>query len=376
MKKTKICYVLSHSRPNYIRTQVLVDAMKLLDDYELVEARNKSKSIFRYIETILKLIWIRITENPDIYFLGFRAQDIYFPVRILTLGKPLIVDEFVVAYDSIIFEGKFERLGLRFRENGIVAKILYFYEKLMLKTADFLITDTHLHKQLITELFPVEAGKIQAVPVGTNERYFNKENAAEITERNKKDPFKVFYYGDIMKLHGFDILLKAIKILNERDLSIEYKLGIGNKQKYVAKMEETVFGDETPDNVSIIGWIDGYDRIIDHMNTANLCVSGPLGATNQARRVIHGKTYQYLALGRPTVIGKIPYDYGFINKKNCLYVEQGDPEALAELISWSYKHPHRLKKIGRNARLLYEERFSNKVISEILAKVLESAVNE
>lgn len=376
VRKPKICYVLSHKRPNYVRTDVLLRVLKNLDGYELIDCRNTIRSVFRYIETIIRLIWIRLTQNPDIYLLGFRAQDIYFSVRFLTMGKPLIVDEFVVAYDSVIFEGKFEGKGLSFSENGLVAKILYTYEKLMLKSANYILTDTQLHRRLIVDTFDIDKDRIKAIPVGTIEEFFNDDNAAEIKIFNPSRSgasFKIFYYGDIMKLHGFDVILKAAKKL--KTFPIKFTLGVGRKVQYAQEQIKRVFGKEVPHNIEIVGWINGYDKIIDYMNDAHLCISGPFGATGQAMRVIHGKTYQYLALGRPTVIGQIPYNYGFQHKINCLYVEQGNPDALAEAILWAYNHPRKLKKIGRNARRLYKERFSNEQIAEELIEVFEELDN-
>jgi glycosyltransferase involved in cell wall biosynthesis len=103
---------------------------------------------------------------------------------------------------------------------------------------------------------------------------------------------------------------------------------------------------------------------------ADLCLGGPFGNTEQARRVITGKTSQCLALGKPTIIGKIDEDIGFVDKQNCLLVPQGNPQALAQAIQWAFDKRHQLSKIGEQGRSIYSERLSVNVIRQLLSQAL------
>jgi glycosyltransferase involved in cell wall biosynthesis len=90
--------------------------------------------------------------------------------------------------------------------------------------------------------------------------------------------------------------------------------------------------------------------------------------------VITGKASQCIALGKATVIGRIEEDDGFIDRVNCLLVEQADPKALAEAIRWAYMNRETLADIGARGRLLYNSRLSIHTISERLMPRLRRIV--
>jgi glycosyltransferase involved in cell wall biosynthesis len=103
-----------------------------------------------------------------------------------------------------------------------------------------------------------------------------------------------------------------------------------------------------------------------------MCLAGPFGNTGQAQRVITGKSYQFMAAGMPTVIGKNQAGKPFFKDKlDCLLVDQGDAEALSKVITWAYKNRTKLPAIGKNGRILYEKKFSNAVIAKSLRQLLD-----
>ncbi|MCB0749703.1 MAG: hypothetical protein KDC90_19760, partial [Ignavibacteriae bacterium] len=95
----------------------------------------------------MKLIKLRIRSNPDIYILGFRGHEIFFPVRLITLGKTLVFDEFISIHDALTKENKESNIPMIFFSS------IYLIEKLILKFSDLIITDTPAHKELITEKY-------------------------------------------------------------------------------------------------------------------------------------------------------------------------------------------------------------------------------
>ena len=94
------------------------------------------------------------------------------------------------------------------------------------------------------------------------------------------------------------------------------------------------------------------------------------GGTPQARRVITGKTFQFLAQGKPTVIGRVDEPLPFSDRRNCLLVEQSDAESLAAAFEWALEHRDRLPDIGLEGQRLFEEHFS----TNALARQLEPAL--
>ncbi len=355
-----LCYILSYRAPDYVRTRVLLRVLHSTDGYSVYEAINSSPGFIRYFQTLIKLVLIRILKNPDQYLLGFRGYELFPIVRILTLGKRLIFDHMMSPYDSLLNERK------KINRGSILERFVYLYEKKILQYADIILTDTVGHKRFIEDLFKVDTNKVFAVPVGTDENMFTNALTEQTSiEIPAKKPFQVFFYGTFLPLHGIEIILKAAHILKDKPISFTIVGGKGmDLSIYHAMMRDLKL-----DNVKHREWID-YSQIPQYISNADICLGGPFGNTGQAKRVITGKSFQFLAMGRPTVIGNISDDYGFKDKINCILVEQGDEKALAEGILWGFENNEALKKIGENGYSLFQERFSTKEIKQILIQAL------
>ena len=358
-KKIKVCYILSYRCPNYVRTKTLIEALKRIDNIALFEAINTTKGIFRYIQTLSRLFAIRITKKPDYYILGFRGYEIFWIVRILTFGTPLIFDHMMSPYDSLLNERKI------FKKGGIVDKLIYLYEKSILKYSDMILTDTVIHREFLADLFEEQREKIYAVHVGTDEELF--KNLPSGKEVQKKEFFDVFFYGTFLPLHGIDIILKAEFILKDRPIRFTI---IGGNKKYLRDFYEIKKRLKLK-NIIHKEWVD-YEQLPGMISKADLCLGGPFGNTGQASRVIAGKTFQFLAMGKPTVVGKIKHDYGFRDKENCLLVSQENEKELAGAILWCFENQERLGEIGRKGLELYRTKFSIDHIKEALQVIFLS----
>ncbi len=352
-----VCYVLAYRSPNYIRTRTLVSALKKNRAINLYLAINTSKGIKRYFETLWKLINIRFKNNPDYYILGFRGYELFWAVRIVTLGKTLIFDHMMSPYDSLINERK------TVNKRSFMEKLIFFYEKNILASADIILTDTEIHKNFFQELFTINEKKIVAIPVGADEVLFHEfQRTPELGTSSK---FEVLFYGTFLPLHGIDIILSAaLKIAH---LPIHFTLIGGDQDNQYVKLIKQY----PAKNISHINWVE-FEKIPELISSADIGLGGPFGNTGQAHRVITGKTMQFLAMRKLVIIGKIPSEYGFKDKLNCLIVSQGNADELADAISWAFAHKGIIGQIGTHGFYLYQERFSIQQIS----KKLEGIFNQ
>lgn len=358
-EKIKACYILSYRCPDYVRTKTLTGALKRIDNIVLYAAINTTKGIFRYIQTLYRLLAIRATKKPDYYILGFRGYEIFWIVRTLTLGTPLIFDHMMSPYDSLLNERKI------FKKGCVVDKLIYFYEKSILKYSDIILTDTSIHRKFFAELFEERQEKIYAIHVGTDEDLFKSLPPGK--GKQKKPFFEVFFYGTFLPLHGIDIILEAASMIKDRPIRFTI---IGGKKKDLHNFYE-MKKRLNLENIIHKEWIE-YKQLPRTILESDVCLGGPFGNTGQARRVISGKTFQFLAMGRPTVVGKIDEDYGFEDKKNCLLVSQGDGKELAKAILWCFENQERLDEIGQNGLELYEKIFSINSIKQSLQTIFKS----
>jgi glycosyltransferase involved in cell wall biosynthesis len=340
----KVCYVLSYYSPHYVRTRTLLAALRRIDHVVLYEAVNTTPSFWRYFQTLLRLIGVRLRHRPEIYILGFRGHEIYWLVRMLTFPRRLIFDQMMSPYDSLVNETK------KLRQGSVLERLAFWYERSILKSATAVLTDTSLHRQYFSELFHVAADKIHAIPVGTDEELFRPNT---YPARKDRDDFLVLYYGSFLPLHGIDVILEAAAQL--KNLPIRFLLIGGNRldlSDFHARCSELGL-----ENVEHRVWVE-FEELPELIAQADLCLGGPFGGTGQARHVITGKTFQFLALGKPTVVGVIDQLDGFVDRANCLLVTQGEPKELANAISWAFGNRNELPSIGNEGKQLFLERFS------------------
>jgi len=355
MNKQKICYILAYYSPQYIRTRTLITALKQIPTIKLFEARNNIIGFGQYIQTLSKLFFIRLRYNPDCYILGFRGYEIFWLVRLITIGKPLVIDHMMSPYDSLLYESK------KVKPNTILDRLIYRYEQSTLRSAHLILTDTVIHQKYFSNLFNVPLSKIKPVSVGTDETVFKPFLSNKIVDNT----LKLLFYGSFLPLHGIDIILQAAKLVE--DLPIEFTLIGGNRidlTEFHAVIKQLGLT-----NIIHSEWID-FEQLPNLINQTDIGLGGPFGNTGQGRRVITGKTFQFLAMSKAVIVGKIDHDYGFVDKDNCLLIPQGNAQVLAQSIEWAYKHRSHLIDIGFAGWELYQKQFSVTILKNQLTTIL------
>jgi len=351
-KKKKVCYVLSYRDPHYIRTRTIVNALSMINEVEIHKAINKSRiNIIRYIETIVKLILIIIKKRPDCYIIGFRGHEIFWPVRLLAHGKKIIYDLMMSPYDSIVNERMYITKG------SVLDSILYKYENLVLHNSDVIITDTESHRLYFIGLHKLPEDCVIAIPVSTDERLFLKNFEREECSKYCEKIFSVLFYGSFLPLHGMHVIINAARRVSDKPIEFMLVGGGIKVEKILKKMNLK--------NVRHIPWVK-FNELPRLIENADLCLGGPFGNTGQAKRIITGKTFQILAMGKPIVVGMNAEHNGFIDKINSFVVNQQNSEDLANAILWAFENQKILKDIGKKGQMLYKQKYSTeKVVNDL-----------
>lgn len=337
--------------------------LKSLGSVSLVTAINTNTSFWRYFQTSWLIVKTRLKTRPDVYILGFRGHEMYWLTRILTYPKPLIFDEFINVQDWLTIENK------KLRPDSFTAKIARLYVRSILKSATLILTDTLLDAQSSSQTYGIPLEKYRVIYVAADEQVFQPVEAKSLKTR---PDFKVFFYGNLAPLHGIDRILAAARQL--KDLPISFMLAGGRGRPAEIVKTKNFIKEQELTNVIYHEWVD-FKQIPKIIGESSLFLGGPFGNTSQACRVITGKSFQALAMGVPTVIGKTDEKVGFEDKKNCLLVEQGSDQALTDAIRWAYENRHKLPEIGNSGRKLYEKQFSLPAQQQKLASVLNEATN-
>jgi len=357
---TKVCYVVCYRDPDYTRTSSLINALGLIRGVELTVVKNRWRGPVRYLEVPLRLTVTRLRRRPDVFVVGFRAHEIFWALYPAMMGKKIIFDEFVDLHDWLVNEHQ------RLKTGSPAVRLLDAYMRWVMKKSTYVLTDTAAHAKLAVQNYQVPADKLVAVPVGADEKLFYPRPPVKPSGK-----FHIFFYGTALPLHGIDVILQAAKLVAAKDRNWRFELVGGRGQPdFLRRVRDFIKTNQLEGMVTIEEWVE-YEELPKRIAAADLTLGGPFGDTGQARRVVAGKTYQFLAMGRPTVVGEIENMTGFQDKQNCLLVKQGSPEALAEALNWARTHTKQLLTIGRAGRKLFEDRFSAQAISRQLETLVE-----
>ncbi len=346
----KVCLITCYKQPDYIRAKTLRKAIGDIKDVELIVVKNKHTGLWRYIEVVVKLIAVRLTKHPDIYFLTFRGYEMLPLTRLLTIGKPLIFDEFINLVEWTVYEHH------KVKEKSLPARILYGNYRFWLKKVQLITTDTPSHAKYSADLMKLPIDRYAPLIVSTDEQTFG---GAKVATKRTKGPFRVFYYGNMLPLHGVEVVLQAMCNLKGQDIELQL---VGGDIK-VQQMVKLAKRDGV--NIDYKTWVP-FDKLPKYMRSADVCLGGPFGGTVQSQFVITGKTYQLLQMGRPVIIGKNLESGIFTDKSDVLIVNQNDADDLPGAILWAKNHSSELKKIGQNGHKLYQKELSNHRLTEQL----------
>ncbi|MCK9540296.1 hypothetical protein, partial [Dokdonella sp.] len=156
----KLCIITCYNQPDYIRARTLRAAAAEIEGVEALVVKNSRTGLLRYPEVFWRLLKTRLKDRPDAYLLTFRGYEMLLPVRLLSIGKPLIYDEFINPIEWVSYEHK--KIG---KYNPLTG-LLWLYYRLLLACTSLILTDTESHADLSAGMMKVRRDKFLTLPVG------------------------------------------------------------------------------------------------------------------------------------------------------------------------------------------------------------------
>ena len=311
----KILFI-SGRESTYTRNAVILKGLKD-NGVEIIKCTDESKSYFsRYLKIILKFLRNDLRDF-DLIFIGFFGQPLV-PIIKKFSNKPIIFDAFLSAYDTMCFDRK------KFSPNSVAGKFFYWLDRHSCELADKVILDSDVHINYFVNTFGLDRTKFERLFVGADDSIFFPISESECL--NGK--FNVFYYGSYLPLQGIEYIIKAAKQL-EKDEDIQFKLvGNGIEHDKIVKLAQEL----DIKNVEFINWIP-YENLPLEISKADICLGGHFSDVDKSKRVIAGKTFQFISMKKPVIVGDNPANRElFENGQNALLVEHANSNALADAI--------------------------------------------
>ncbi|MBX4187976.1 MAG: glycosyltransferase [Candidatus Doudnabacteria bacterium] len=339
---------LSGREPSYTRNSVILNALK--KNYDVIDISSSSKSyLVRYVKILFKYIMNR--RDYDLVYIGFYGQPLVLLIRFFT-KKFIIFDAFISTYQTLCFDRK------TFKPNSIIGRAAFILDKYACLLSDVVLLDTKAHIEYFVRTYKLDENKFRRVFVGADESLFKpKEN--DLVEQQL-----VFFYGEYQPLHGIDVIVKAAKILSNEKVRFRI-IGKGIEKNRVVMLAKSI----QADNVQFIDWVP-YQQLPLEISKADICIGGHLGITQKAGMVIAGKTFQFVAMRKPTLVA--------LNKANQelfgmepkpYFIKPGDPDDLAENILKIIKNKELKTQIINDQAEAYSKLASNNAISRSISAI-------
>ena len=344
--------------PAYVRNAMLLAALQA-NGVELEDATDSSPAYPRRLAKVMAHFVSSLRSHGaelDGVFVGFFGQPLMQLIGRMT-SKPILFDAFLSAYDTMCFDRK------RFSPDSAAGRFFFYLDKYACERADRVLLDTNSYIDYFVETFGVPRQKFQRVLVGADERIFYPR------ERTRHDgKFQVFYYASYLPLHGTEYIVQAAHELRDHS-EIEFVLvGKGPRKREVQELSARL----KLQNIRFIEWLPFAD-LPQAMAEADVCLGGHFSNIDKGKRVIAGKTYQFIAMRKPVIVGDGPGNHElFEDGANALFVPTADPRGLAAGILRLQREPALAERIAAGGYETFLSHASFAAITREMADVLQA----
>lgn len=312
--------------PEYIRNQVILKSLR--QQANVIEVTDSSRSyLLRHLRLVCKLLKCR--RRHDVVVVGFYGYLLVFLVRLFS-RRPLIFDAYLSTYNTLCFDRR------KFRPRSLVGRTAFWMDKWACRLADVVIVDTRAHVDLFVRTYGLPPDKFAVLYVGCDEEIFYPQPAS-------KDPgCRVFYYGSYLPIQGIEYIVQAAKLLEDRPEITFQIAGHGMLYDEIRALAQSL----GCGNIEFMPWIP-YEQLPNAIAQASICLGGHFSDSDKARSVVSTKTYQFLAMAKPTIVGEsLAAAEVFTHKEHAYMCRMADAEALADAITTLCADPELRQKIA------------------------------
>lgn len=346
---------ISGREPTYIRNRLILKALK--SQAEVVEITSRSPNFMvRNVSVLVKFLLNR--SSYDLLFVGFYGHPLMLWLRRLT-ETPIIFDAYLSTYDTLCFDREW------FSPRSFLGKLAFSLDKHTCNLADRVLLDTKAHQAYFVETFELPPQKFSVLYVGADESIFHPLPAL------KEGAFLVFYHSSFRPLHGVEHIIRAAESLRDHDVRFLI-VGDGPLRSKILRLAER----RGLSNVDFLGWVS-LTQLPTLIAQASLCLGGHFSDSAKARRVIATKTYQFLAMAKPTIVGDNAANRElFTHGKEVYICPPADGEALAQAILELKEDGALRRKIAWEGYLLFKQRCDTEVIAREMQKIIRATYED
>jgi glycosyltransferase involved in cell wall biosynthesis len=246
---------------------------------------------------------------------------------------PRLLGAKVVLY---MFEATPEMYVDRFelRRGGFIEKVLRFQERLSVRFAHRAIVEGPYEREMRGER-GVDASKIEVV-MNVPESHLFQANGAK-----PDGHYEIITHGSLLKRYGIQTLIEAVPMIRAEIPNLRvWVVGDGEYREELEAMTKTAGVDDV---VRFTGWVK-HEQVAGYIDR---CAQGIVPMLyNQ----LPNKLFEYVAMGKPCVVGDVPSIRRAFGDHEVLYYETGDAQQLADGVLRIYREPKPASEMAARAQ--------------------------
>ncbi|MDB4609510.1 glycosyltransferase family 4 protein [Verrucomicrobia bacterium] len=257
-------------------------------------------------------------------------------------------------------------------KNPVLIYLSKKLEKFLYAQAVHIIVNSPAYKDYLVEKHQIAASKVSLISNGVNPAMFdpNDDGAGIRKKLNIENKFVVTYAGAIGLANDIRTILSAAKILKSESSIVFLLVGDGKERTKMMELADE-WGLE---NVIFTG-VYPKKEMKEILAGSDLCLATLLDIP-MFRKTYPNKVFDYMAAGRPTILG---ID-GVIRKviedaDGGVFVQPGDGKIIAEKVMYFQQNPDRKAECGKNARSYVAKHFDRSQHAELFEHLINRIVS-
>jgi len=229
--------------------------------------------------------------------------------------------------------------------NHVMIKLLRWLEKASANWADHIIAANGIRQQEVLQSRGISASKMSVVLNVAHGNVFSQQTSPS----SNGGQFCVITHGSLLERYGVQTLVRAVSLLRGEIPQLEANvLGQG---EYRGQLEELSQSLGVADRVHFRGWVS-TDDMLSLLTQAHV---GIVSLLPQKQPQMPVKLFEYLALGKPTVVTSLPAVKPYFNNDSVMYYEPDNEHDLARCILELYRNPDKRTALAASGSAAYQQ---------------------
>jgi glycosyltransferase involved in cell wall biosynthesis len=341
---------------SYPLNQFLIDSIRQFADLDVPLENGSGKSILqRSLSVMLKASPKILSGYYDLIFVGFFGHFLMLPFHPIANQK-VIFHPFISAYETLVEDRQ------HYSKNSLPARLAFWLDRISCKNSSHILLDTKANIDYFSQTFGIPGSRFSKIFIGSDERLFSPRLYDRVGNKSI-----VLFHGSYLPLQGIDVIIEAAHLLEGRGDILFRMVGRGLGYERIFSIAQTL-------GLQNIEFLDSVpvDQLPNLIAKADICLGGHFGISAKANRVIAGKTFQDIAMGKATIVGDTSANHELLTHRlDAWFTPTGNAQALAEAIQVLSDDPELRAFLGSNARRTFLENASLKVLTPQVKELVE-----